>query len=144
MSLPFELHNRHKYQTKNHWKNRGLITDNFDELYNKYIYSSQCEKCQIPYKNSKDRHMDHCHITGEFRNILCKKCNFKNTRQSWVNNTNQQYITKELNKSYKKGFSYKIRITKSKKFILNKRTTTLEKAIEIRDKFILDNPHYFL
>jgi len=144
MSLPFELHKNHKPKNKYQWKKMGLITDNFDEIYNRYIYSSQCERCEKPYKNSRDRHMDHCHITGEFRNILCRSCNMNNKFQSWKNNTGFQYISKCKNKHYKTGYSYEIKIVKCYILICNKRTSTLKKAIEIRDKFISDNPEYFL
>ncbi len=143
MSLPFELYKDHKSKTRWQWIKRGLINDNFDELYNRYIYSSQCEKCQTPYKNSYDRCMDHCHITGEFRNILCQKCNCMD-KQVNDNNTGYKNISKCKDKYYKLGYGYRIQIKRNNIRILNKRTSTLEKAIEIRDKFILDNPEYFL
>ena len=143
MTLPFELYKGHKSKTKWQWKQRGLITDNFDEIYNRYINSSQCERCETPYKNSKDRNMDHCHLTGEFRNILCHKCNTMD-RQTIYSNTGKQYISKYKGKHYKTGYGFRIRITRNGKYVLNTKRTTLEKAIEIRDKFILDNPGYFL
>lgn len=143
MSLPFELYKYHKTRTKYMWKQYGLITDNFDELYNRYINSSQCEKCKTPYKNRKDRHMDHCHLTGEFRNILCHKCNTME-QQIVFSNTGNKNIYKEKNKNYKTGYCFRIRITRNGKWVLNKERSTLEKAIEVRNKFILDNPDYFL
>jgi len=143
MSLPFELYKGHKATKKYQWKKMGLITDNFDELYNRYIYSSQCEKCQTPYKNIKYRHMDHCHITGEFRNILCKKCNTMD-RQVIDTNTGYKNIVKINENTYKLGYCFRIQISRQGKLVFNKERSTLEKAIEIRDKFISDNPEYFL
>ena len=143
MTLPFELYKGHKTRTKSQWKQRGLVTDNFDEIYNRYIHSSKCERCETSYKNSRDRCMDHCHITGKFRNILCKKCNNMD-KQTINNNTRHLYICKCKNKNYKTGYGFHIRIERNGKYVLNKTRTTLEKAIDIRDKFILDNPGYFL
>ncbi len=143
MSLPFELPSYHKAHTKYFWKQYGLITDKFDELYNRYINSSCCERCETVYKNCKDRHMDHCHITGEFRNILCQKCNTMD-RQKWKTNTGYKNITKYKNKRYKTGYCFRIRMLRNGKWVLDKERTTLEKAIEVRNKFILDNPEYFL
>ena len=147
MSLPFELNKNHKTNSKYIWCKRGIIFNNrFDEIYNRYIYSSQCEKCQTPYKNSKDRQLDHDHlITDNFnvRAVLCKNCNCRKLRQSWTNNTNKQYITKEWKKRDNK-YVYRLQIQRYGKYVLKATRTTLEKAIEVRDKFILDNPHYFL
>ena len=143
MTLPFELYKGHKTRTKYYWKKRGLITDNFDEIYNRYIHSSKCERCETSYKNRTDRCMDHCHLTGEFRNILCHKCN-TTEKQIWNNTTGEQYIYKTKNKNYKTGYCFRILIERNGKYLLAKKRTTLEKAIDIRDKFILDNPGYFL
>jgi hypothetical protein len=62
-----------------HWKNRGVIHDNFDELYEYYINCKECENCGVEliegmYGNNR-RCLDHCHKTGKFREILCNSCN---------------------------------------------------------------------
>lgn len=63
------------------WKFRGVIHPNFDELYEKYINTEHCELCNIKLTEGKRTHttrcLDHCHETGEFRNILCHSCNVK-------------------------------------------------------------------
>lgn len=63
-----------------HWKNRGVIHDNFDELYEYYINCKECENCGIELiegmYGANKRCLDHCHKTGKFRNILCNSCNF--------------------------------------------------------------------
>ena len=42
------------------WKSNGLIADNIDEIYERYINSTHCECCRNEYKSRMDRHMDHC------------------------------------------------------------------------------------
>jgi len=61
------------------WKYRGVKSDNFDELYEYYVNCWECENCGVElieglYGNNK-KCLDHCHITGEFRNVLCHYCN---------------------------------------------------------------------
>jgi len=59
------------------WKQRGLICENLDEIYDRYILTEVCDNCGIQLNedfNTK-KCMDHCHTTGEFRNILCNLCN---------------------------------------------------------------------
>ena len=64
------------------WKEIGLISEDYDSLYQKYIESKNCEECGCEYGKYKDgsgkwRCMDHCHITGVFRNFLCNRCNIR-------------------------------------------------------------------
>ena len=78
---------REYYQTENgkksvrisKWKSSGVISDDFDALYEKYINTNECELCNISIMCGKGltgkKHLDHCHITGKFRKILCGHCN---------------------------------------------------------------------
>ena len=47
-----------------------------------YVKTTKCEECGVEL--TEDKHttptrkcLDHCHITGEFRNIICHACNTK-------------------------------------------------------------------
>ena len=62
-----------KYDRIQNWKKRGLIGD-YDLIYDRYMNTSHCDKCGVSFEFKK-KCMDHCHTTGEFRNILCIKCN---------------------------------------------------------------------
>ena len=64
------------------WKMRGVISDNFDELYEYYLNCKNCQNCNVELTidkkiKSTTRVLDHCHRTGEFRNVLCQSCNRK-------------------------------------------------------------------
>ena len=141
----FELPNGHKSRRKNDWKRRGIIfNNNFDEWYARYINSNECEKCNEPYKNFRDRCMDHDHATGEPRYILCRDCNRKTGKIINKNNTSrEQYICKCKDKKYKLGFVYKFKIRRNKEVVIEKTSIDLEKIIKIRDEWIKDNPQYF-
>jgi len=61
------------------WRQRGLITEDIDKLYEYYLSIEECENCGIELNQKGDfntkKCMDHCHQTGQFRNILCNLCN---------------------------------------------------------------------
>ena len=74
-----QTENCKKTKRINNWKRSGVISENFDELYNKYINTTNCDNCDIEliygiYGNNK-KCLDHCHKTGQFRNVLCCGCN---------------------------------------------------------------------
>jgi len=64
------------------WKIKGLQCNYIEELYQHYLLSDQCENCMCiltvgSKKTPNTKCLDHSHITGEFRNILCNSCNVK-------------------------------------------------------------------
>ena len=53
-----------------------------DGLYEHYLKTTHCDECEVELTYDKVRTtttkcMDHCHETGQFRNILCHSCNSK-------------------------------------------------------------------
>ena len=131
-----ELPKYHKSDKKYDWKYKGLITDDFDSIYNRYITSKNCEKCGAEYKRRRDRCMDHCHSTGAFRNILCRACNNSTDVQMRSDNTSgfthiKTNINKRLNIEY-----WVIEITsKGKNYYknLNKKNNTIEEVVAFRN-----------
>ena len=64
------------------WKFQGLVCENIEEyeyIYNRWLSSERCEepKCNKEYTKKNKKSMDHCHLNGLFRNILCNSCNMK-------------------------------------------------------------------
>ena len=63
------------------WKRYGVICDDFDGLYEKYINTTHCENCNVEltenvkHNTHTTRCLDHDHESGQFRNVLCNKCN---------------------------------------------------------------------
>jgi len=64
------------------WKRYGLVSTDYNLLYENYLKSTNCEECGIEYGKRCDgsgtfKCMDHNHETGLFRNFICCGCNLK-------------------------------------------------------------------
>ena len=145
MELPFELYKNHKAQTKYNWKKIGLKeeTEKIEDIYQYYIICSNCELCGEAFTSLRNRHMDHDHKTGKFRNIVCTKCNHNRKDNKSYSNTGYRWISKSKKKNYVQGFGFTIRIDRNGKNVLATSRKTLEEAIEVRNKFIEENPELF-
>ena len=64
-----------RFFTIRNWKKRGIIADDYNEVYDEYLRTIQCQLCNHIFENSTERCLDHCHETGRIRNILCRPCN---------------------------------------------------------------------
>lgn len=147
MSLPFPLHTDHKKRIKALWKSRGIIfmdDEYFEYVYNEYIQATNCDLCNIEFPNSQNRHLDHDHITGEIRNIVCLKCNIHKKEIKYkLTNTGEEHISKCNDKNSKTGYCFQIRIFRDGKHIIRTHRNTLEKAIICRDEFIEAHPEIY-
>jgi superfamily II helicase len=97
--------NEYKYsiQKKNDWKKLNILfLDDQDFLYwfNRYNNSKKCELCQIPFKSTRQRHMDHNHITRLPRNVICCKCNRNRIDNKQIKSSIQRYIYKDKKTDY--------------------------------------------
>ena len=74
-----------KSKTISRWKSLGLVVtseEEMEEIYERYLASKKCEKCNKKYTKKNKKCMDHIHLIGKygyFRNVICDICN-KNDR----------------------------------------------------------------
>jgi hypothetical protein len=66
-----------KVQTLSSWRRRGIISNDFDTLYDLYINTDKCMYCEKVFADSYERCLDHDHKTGLYRAVLCRSCNVK-------------------------------------------------------------------
>ena len=97
--------NKHKYsiRKKTDWKTKNIVfKDNDDFLYwfNRYYDSKSCELCELPFKSTKERHIDHNHTTGLPRNIICCRCNRRRIDNKQLKSSIQRYIYKDNKTNY--------------------------------------------
>ena len=117
------------------WKHSGLICENRDEyeyIYDRLLNSERCEepKCNKEYTKDNWKCMDHCHLTGLFRNILCHSCNSKRTLKE--NSSGIPNIYKRKN-----GWTYIIMINKKTHSKFSKDLEFLKNyKIEYENKYI--------
>ena len=142
--LPFELKPHHKYKTKYKWKSRGLIMDNFEEIYNKYIYATHCELCNKQFEKRNDRLMDHCHVTGQFRNIVCKSCNMlkADVKMNTRNTSGYKGICKQNDKTMKQGFHWIFQVSINGKKKTIKTSVNFDKLVKFAEQWKKDNNYY--
>jgi len=81
------------------WKRIGVKSDDYNALYEKYINTHNCERCNVEITEGKGligkRHLDHDHETGYFRNVLCGMCNANVLRRNPLTQKEKYQARKE-------------------------------------------------
>ena len=146
-----KLHKYHKSNTKNQWKQKGLFwtsKEEFEEIYQRYFESTHCELCNKPYKNSKDRNMDHIHLIdnkfGWFRNVVCIRCNVKKFDNKMLSTNTSGYkgISKHIDNHCKQGFLWQFQAMVEGNSKTIKSSIDLDKLVKFADKWKIDNKYY--
>ena len=139
-----KLYKDHKSITKYSWKKKGLITDNFEQIYNKYIIATHCELCNKKFTKTIDRQMEHCHATGEFRNIVCNSCNQRKADVKLKSNNTCGYngIHKQIDKNMKQGFRWVFRAIINGKRKTIKHSKDFDKLVKFAEQWKKDNNYY--
>jgi hypothetical protein len=73
-----------KSMTISRWKRSGMIGDLSFIYDNDYLNCKACWVCNTEFSTKGDKCCDHNHTTGEFRQVLCQKCN---RNDSWMNHS---------------------------------------------------------
>ena len=84
---------------KAHWdkwyRRCGLGFDYFREMLR--VQGGLCAICTIAMKPGKETHIDHDHVTGDVRGLLCNKCNWAvghAENRNWDMATVAEYLSK--------------------------------------------------
>jgi len=130
-------------KTKHRWLNSGLIATDDEILAIYYIreFSTHCEKCGKEFKSKNDRHMDHCHETGKFRNILCNSCNIKRCTIYKNNTSGYLNISKVKCNNCIQGFRWVFKVHLNGKYKSIKYSVDKEWLIEYAEQWKKEN-HY--
>lgn len=119
---------QHKYTTIYRWKSRGVISDDYNKLYELNMSINNCQLCNILFDNVNPRCLDHDHATGLYRQTICQNCN-----KSFDRTPNKMRKDKGLIKHKYIYFNKKVnaytyqRRTKDKR--ISKRSTSLIKLL---------------
>jgi hypothetical protein len=59
------------------WIIQGIKSHDYYDIYDRFYSTTKCEVCNVKLegKGSQKKCVDHHHLSGEFRNIICCKCN---------------------------------------------------------------------
>ena len=118
------------------WKQQGLIMDTYEDyvtIFYHWLASTHCEKCPKEFTKGNTKYrkcMDHCHLTGEYRNILCNSCNIND-------NSSNTSGTPNIRWEYDRNkWAYERKINKKKHI---KRFNTKEDAIKYKLEYEKEN-----
>ena len=113
-----------KCQRISGWKRQGIISDDWDALYERFMNTLNCEKCNVlltedPRSTPTTRCCDHDHAiknAPNVRGIICHSCNSRDRYDNTSGYVNVQYlksgswcfrIDRKRLKHFKSGFKTK-------------------------------------
>ena len=61
------------------WRRKGLLVEDYNIIYDKWINTNKCDYCNIELQNGQKglnkKCMEHNHQNHQFRSICCRNCN---------------------------------------------------------------------
>jgi len=119
------------------WKRQGLISDDYDKIYDRYNNTKICDLCKEDLTIAK-KCLEHNHINGKFRNIVCSRCN------AWKADRAAKNICLEYDNRRGNNIKrYRIKIRRNGKHVLSTSRSTEEEAKICLQNFIKENGHWF-
>ena len=84
--------NGKKSATFVNWRRSGLIGD-YDKIYERYLNTEKCDLCKVflEGRGGNRKCMEHNHETGQFRNVVCSRCNTSKTDRKKQKNSTTGY-----------------------------------------------------
>jgi len=142
--------NTHRAMTIYRWKKYGLLCregETYDSIYDKVMETEECQLCNNKFNDEfkNQRCMDHCHIDGYFRKVLCRGCNanymlsqpktkkYTNSGFSWIS----LHKTKNKSGNYSIGWQYQRKIGEHKR---RKNVKSLARALALSFIYLLKEP----
>jgi len=114
------------------WKRSGVISNDFNKLYEHHMSINNCELCKVEFNKDimmERRCLDHDHKTGLYRQTICHKCNIQFDKQKYKNNkSGYKNIILTVNNTYK----YE-KVVNGKR--IAKYFKTIEEAVDFKNKF---------
>jgi hypothetical protein len=126
------------------WK-KWDINGNLEEIYERYINTNKCDICNIVLTLDKKitstrKCMDHNHITGDFRNVVCHKCNMTRKKIYCNNESGHKHIYITFNSANQLRYRHRTKRFKNiidalcYKFICN-----LKKRLDLKTNILFIN-----
>lgn len=141
MELPFPLRKYHRCLTKSNWRSGGMTFENdleFEAIYDRYIYATQCDLCDKVFPTSRDRHLDHCRDTNANGNIVCKSCNLRKVNKKIYSNNTSGYKGIRWHKGHN-SWRFEAMVGGKKKFI--KQMKDLDTLVALAEQWKIDNDY---
>jgi len=109
------LHKQPKHIKKRmiyNWKNKyGIISEDYDKLYDWYKEKTNCAQCNIEFSlifGKYHKVLDHDHKSGLVRNVLCNNCNWNCNKEERKERMKKRTTTPEQKKEVRNNWNIQI------------------------------------
>lgn len=137
----------HQAHSIRNWKKYGLLCregETYKDIYYHVMSINNCELCNVEFSKEikNQRCMDHDHITGYFRKVLCRGCNAHyltaTQKLKKTNKTGHMWITPSISKN--KSGRYCVSFRYGRRGFKRKASQSLTKLIALSFIHLLKEP----